>query len=129
VADPHPASGAWLLTGRRLGNPGGPGDEFCALVLIDEGGTLSFSLDDVGASRGIGGWRHAGTGRVVARAELFVRAASGRGPCRLVVRAAAELASDGGAAHVRLQWQLVGRDGSPSAARVGGEGVAELLRP
>jgi hypothetical protein len=46
-----------------------------------------------------------------------------------VVRAAAELGPGGATARVRLQWQLVGRDGSPSAAPVGGEGVAELLRP
>jgi hypothetical protein len=129
VADPRPASGAWRLTGHRLGDPGGPGDEFCVLVLLDEGGTLTFSVDDVRAPRGIGGWRHAGTGRVVVRAELFVRGPSGRPPSRVVVRAAAELRPDGASARVRLLWQLVGRDGSPSAAPVGGEGIAELLRP
>jgi len=129
VADPRPVSGAWRLIGHRLGDPGGPGAEFCALVLLDESGTLTFSVDDVRAPRGIGGWRHAGTGRVVVRAELFVPGPSGRAPDRVVVRAAAELTADGATARVRLQWQLVARDGSPSAAPVVGEGVADLLRP
>jgi hypothetical protein len=129
VADPRPASGAWRLTGHRLGDPGGPGDEFCALVLVHESGTLTFSVDDAKAPRGIGGWRHAGAGRLVVRAELFVRGPSGRAPSRVVVHAAAELRPDGVTALVRLTWQLVGRDGSPSAVPVVGEGAAELLRP
>lgn len=129
MADPRPSSGAWRVTGHRLGELGGRRYEFCALVLLDPEGTLTLSLDHAAQATGIGGWRSAGTGRLVARAELFVRAPSGRAPSRFVVRAAAELSPDGGTAQVRLQWQSYLRDGSASAPPVGAEAVAELLRP
>jgi hypothetical protein len=129
VAAPRPASGAWHVAGQRLGDPGGPGDQFRALVLLDQDGTLTFSIDDDPQSRGIGGWRSAGAGRVVAHAELFVRRPSGREANRVVVQAAAELSPDGTSASVRLRWRLVRRDGGAATVAVGCEAVAELLRP
>jgi hypothetical protein len=129
VAEQRPFSGAWRVAGHRLGEPGGEGDDFVALVLLDPDGTLTLRLDHAEDATGIGGWRSAGTGRVVARAELFVRSPSARGTGRVVIRAAAELSPDGASARVRLTWQLVGRDGSGDAASVCCEGDAELLRP
>ena len=122
-------SGAWRVTGQRLGDPGGPGDQFCALVLLDQDGTVTLSIDGDPQARGIGGWRSAGAGRVVARAELFVRAPAYGDATRLVIRAAAELSSDGSAARVRLRWHLVRRGTGAAGAVVGCEAVAELLRP
>ena len=126
---PSPTSGAWRIAGRRLGDPGGPGDEFCALVHLAADGTLSLTVDDVTRATGIGGWSSAGHGRVVARAELFVAGASPLHPNRVVVRAAAELSADGAAASVRLQWQLVGRHGEAISTLVACEGRAERLEP
>ncbi len=115
---------------RPLGEGGGAPDPIAVLVvlaLVEPGGTLRVMVGD--GVTGIGGWRAAGDGRVVAVAEWLVRRTPAQPCVRVSVRAAAQLSADGRAADVRVQWQRLDGEGAAVRSAERGEALAERLDP
>jgi hypothetical protein len=121
--------GAWRLTVRRLG--GGPEgtDGIGVLARLEAGGTVTVFLGGPAGEPGIGGWKSAGPGRVVAIVEWFVRDAPHGAVGRLSVRAAAEMSADGRTCQARLQWRHLDLAGRPEGEAATGEAEGMRLEP
>ena len=129
MSDTWSPLGSWRLTVRRLGDALG-GDEGPVEILarVDVGGALTVVVAGRANDPGLGAWRAAGPGRLVLVAEWFVADIEGSTGGLLVVRAAAELSSDGGRCAARLLGQRFAADGLPLHPAVSGEAVGARIQ-
>jgi len=129
MPDPASLCGTWRATVHRLGGEPGLTTDIGMLARVDESGAVTVFVDGRSAQPGIGAWRSVGHGRVLVVVEWLAETTARRVHERLSMHAAGELSVDGRTCRLRMQWQLLARDGLPVGTAASGEAEATRLDP
>jgi hypothetical protein len=129
MPDPPSPCGTWRATVIRLGDQPVLSAGIGVLARVEEGGAVTVFVDGRASQPGIGVWRSAGHGRVLAVVEWLVDTSADPVRDRLCVHAAAELSDDGRTCLLRLHWQFRTPDGRSARGAATGEAEATRLEP